>query len=71
MQEYQRIMHNACAMPGYNGTTTSDVVDKILDACNGQVFCNGQLREFVFTPVTAKHFKFHTEDWYARTYGKN
>ena len=71
MKEYQRIMHNAASMPGYHGTTTADVVDQILDACGGQVICNGSIREFVFTPITQKSFSFKTEDWYAKTYGRN
>ena len=33
MSEYQRIMHNAAVMPGYNGVTSVDVVDKFLDDC--------------------------------------
>lgn len=70
MQEYQRIMHNAAVMPGYHGVVTSDVVDQILDACGGQIFCQGSLRDFVFTPITPTSFKFHTEDWYAKTYGR-
>ena len=71
MTEYDRIMENAAVMPEYHGTTTVDVVEKILDRCNGQFFCNGQLREFVFTPITKSRYKFHTEDWYAKTYSKN
>jgi hypothetical protein len=71
MEEYKRIMHNAAVMPGYNGTTTAAVVDKILDICGGQIFCNGALRDFVFTPITKNHYRFHTEDWYEKTYGRN
>lgn len=67
--EVDRIIHNSAKMPMYNGTTSASNVDKILDITGGQIFCNGSLRQFVFTPITANTFSFKTEDWYAKTYG--
>ena len=64
MSESGRIINNSCRMAIYHGTTTADVVDEILDKTGGQVMCGGYLREFVFTPITKKTFKFKTQGWY-------
>lgn len=44
-EEYRRIMHNACSMPGFNTTTTKLVAKALL--LQDWVFCNGDARSFV------------------------
>ena len=70
MEEAQRIITGAAQMPAYHGSTTIDVVDRIMEICGGQVMCCGHLREFEFEKVTNKSFKFKTVDWYDKTYPK-
>lgn len=59
--EARRILRNMSSMPGYHGTTTVDVVDYMCANYSMTVFCLGQLRNIVFTPITAKSFAFKTE----------
>ena len=63
MKEAIMIMNNAAKIPLYHGSTIVNVVDEIMDSCGGQILCNGQLREFVFTRITDKSFKFKTENY--------
>jgi hypothetical protein len=56
-----RIARNIAVMPGYHGTLTAKEVDEFCDRFSTQHFCNGHLRQIVFTPITANTFKFHTE----------
>ena len=43
--EYNRILHNACSMPGFNTTTTKPVAKALL--LEDWIFCNGDARSFV------------------------
>jgi len=61
MNEAERILNNMARMPGYHGTTTKDVVDEMCERFSLAVFCNGHLRNIVFTPITDKSFSFKTE----------
>ena len=63
MREAVRIMNGAASLPAFHGSTTSDVVDEILDVCEGFVLCRGVLREFVFTKITERSFTFKTKGW--------
>lgn len=56
-----RIARNIAVMPGYHGTMSAIEVDEFCDRFSTQQFCNGNLRQIVFTPITANTFKFHTE----------
>jgi hypothetical protein len=49
------------SMAGYHGTTTVDVVDYFCENWSMTVFCYGQLRNVVFTPITSLNFSFKTE----------
>lgn len=60
-REARRILNNMASVAGYHGTTTSDVVDYFAENWSMTVFCNGQLRNIIFKPVTAKTFAFNTE----------
>ena len=59
--EARRILGNMSRMAGYHGTTTADVVDFMGENYSMTVFCNGLLRNIVFTQITAKSFAFKTE----------
>jgi hypothetical protein len=60
-QEARRILNNMSSMAGYHGTTTADVVDYMVENWSMTVFCNGQLRNIIFTPITGRNFSFKTE----------
>ena len=59
--EATRIVSNMAVMPGYNGTTTADVVDEILSRFDTLVILNGYGRRMVFSKITDKSFSFKTE----------
>jgi hypothetical protein len=61
-REASRILGNMSRGAGYHGTTTADVVDYMCQNYSMTVFCNGYLRNIVFTPITQKSFSFKTED---------
>jgi len=61
MDEASRIAHNMCMMPGYHGTTTTEVVDEFCDRFGNWVFCNGYIRDVIFTPITKNTVAFRTE----------
>ena len=56
-----RILGNMSSMAAYHGTTTADVVDYFCENWSMTVFCNGYLRNVIFTPITPRHFSFKTE----------
>ena len=60
-REASRILVNMSQVAGYHGTTTADVVDFMCENYSMTVFCNGLLRNIIFTPITAKSFAFKTE----------
>jgi DeoR/GlpR family transcriptional regulator of sugar metabolism len=60
-KEASRLLGNMSSMAGYHGTTTADVVDYMAEKYSMTVFCNGLLRNIVFTPITSKTFSFKTE----------
>ena len=60
MNEATRIVRNAAVMPGFNTTTSVDVVNEILDRFGDSTFCNGELRKLVFSKITDKYYSFHT-----------
>lgn len=59
--EASRILRNMSCMAGYHGTTSADVVDYMCENYSLTVFCNGYLRNVVFTHITARNFAFKTE----------
>lgn len=59
-REARRLLDGMSRIAAYHGTTTVDVVDYMCENYSMTVFCNGQLRNIVFTPVTAKNFSFKT-----------
>jgi len=61
-KEASRILGNMARVAGYHGTTTVDVVDYMCANYSMTVFCNGCLRNIIFTPITSKSFSFRTED---------
>ena len=60
-KEASRLLGNMSTMSGYHGTTTADVVDYMCENYSMTVFCYGELRNIVFTPITSKSFAFKTE----------
>ena len=61
LTEARRLLNNMSSMSAYHGTTTADVVDYMCENYSMTVFCNGQLRNILFTPITTKNFSFRTE----------
>lgn len=59
--EAKRLLDGMARMSAYHGTTTIDVADYFCENWSMTVFCNGQLRNIIFTPITAKNFSFKTE----------
>jgi hypothetical protein len=59
--EASRIVRNMTQMAEYHGTTSVDVVDEILSRFSNPIFCWGQARNMVFTPITTRHMAFKTE----------
>ena len=59
--EASRLLRNMSSMAGYHGTTTAAVVDYMCENYSMTIFCNGLLRNIVFTPITTKNFSFKTE----------
>lgn len=59
--EAHRILSNMSSMAGYHGTTSAEVVDYMCENYSLTVFCNGYLRNVVFTPITTRNFAFKTE----------
>lgn len=60
--EATMIANNMARMPGYEGTTTAEVVDNILSRFSTLIFCNGYGRRMIFTKITDKFFSFKTVD---------
>lgn len=60
-REARRLLDGMSSMAGYHGTTTVEVVDYMCENYSMTVFCNGNLRNIIFTPITAKNFSFKTE----------
>ena len=60
MEEAERILSCCAVVPIWHGSTTVEVVDKIMDICGGEVLCNGRLRKFEFKQITPKTFSFKT-----------
>ena len=58
--EAERILGNMCRVPGYNGVTTTEVVDYMCANFSLHPICNGRLRHIVFTPITQKSIAFKT-----------
>jgi len=58
--EAERILDNMCRMPGYNGTTTTEVVDYMCANFSTFQLCNGHGRNVVFTPITQRSVAFKT-----------
>lgn len=56
-----RAAHNLCVMPACNGTMTNKEVDEYIDRFGTELFCNGEMRSVIFTPITKNHYKFHSE----------
>lgn len=58
--EASRIVSNMTQMAGYHGTCSVEVVNEILTRFSNPVFCYGQAREMVFTPITPTMYSFKT-----------
>lgn len=58
--EADRIVGNMCRVPGFNGTTTPEIVDEIFLNFSNPIYCNGYLRDMVFTPITKNTIAFKT-----------
>ena len=55
-----RIAGNISVMPGYHGTMTAKEVDEYCIRFSNPSFCNGSMRQVIFTPITKNVFKFHS-----------
>ena len=60
-KEASRLLRNMSSMAGYHGTCSTAVADYMVENFSMTVFCNGLLRNIVFTPVTKNHYSFKTE----------
>jgi len=60
-KEASRLLNNMSSMAGYHGTCSAAVADYIAENYSMTVFCNGCLRNIIFTPITQKHYSFKTE----------
>ncbi len=60
-KEASRLLGNMARIAGYHGTASAAVVDYMCENFSMTVFCNGYLRNIVFTPITKNHFSFKTE----------
>ena len=59
--EAKRLLDGMARMPGYHGTCSKAVVDYFAENWSMTVFCNGDLRNIIFTPITDRNFSFKTE----------
>jgi len=60
-KEARQILGNMSGMAGYHGSCSAAVVDYMVENYSMTVFCNGYLRNIVFTPITHKNYSFKTE----------
>lgn len=60
-KEANRLLGNMSNVAGYHGTCSAAVADFIMENYSMTVFCNGLLRNIVFTPISQKNFSFKTE----------
>lgn len=61
MNEAERIVRGMSSVAWFNGTTTSVIVDEICRRYSTIVFCQGEGRRMVFTPITQNTIAFKTE----------
>lgn len=60
-REAQRIVGNMARVALYNGTTTPEVVDEICQHYSVEmIYCNGEGRKMIFTPITQNTIAFKT-----------
>jgi hypothetical protein len=60
-KEASRLLGNMSGMANYHGTCSAAVADYIAENYSMTVFCNGYLRNIIFTPATQNHYIFKTE----------
>jgi hypothetical protein len=60
-KEASRLLGNMSSMAGYHGTCSAAVADYIAENYSMTVFCNGCLRNIIFTPATKNFYSFKTE----------
>ena len=59
--EASRLLGNMSIMADYHGTCSAAVAEHIVENYSMTVFCNGLLRNIVFTPCIRNHYSFKTE----------
>ena len=60
-KEASRLLGNMASMAGYHGTCSAAVADYFAENYSMTVFCNGYLRNVIFTPATKNIYSFKTE----------
>lgn len=60
-KEASRLLGNMSSMAGWHGTCSAELADYIAENYSMTVFCNGYLRNIIFTPATRNHYNFKTE----------
>lgn len=60
--EASRLLRNMSVSAGWHGTCSAAVADYIAENYSMTVFCNGYLRNIIFTPATRNYYSFRTEE---------
>lgn len=60
-QEVSRVMRFLAGMPSAESTLTETQVNYWLDNYSLTLFCNGELRQVIFTSITSTRYKVHTK----------
>lgn len=60
-QEVSRAMRFLAGMKSAETTLTEMQVNYWLDNHSSTLFCNGELRQVIFTPITSTRYKVHTK----------
>jgi hypothetical protein len=61
-KEASRLLRCMSSMAGFHGTCSAAVADYMAENYSMTVFCNGYLRNIIFTPATRNYYSFRTEE---------
>ena len=59
-KEASRLLGNMSSMADYHGACSAAVADYMAENYSMTVFCNGLLRNIIFTPITRNQYSFKT-----------
>lgn len=60
-ENVNRALNNFSSVPIWIAYLSQDEVNELIDCVGDWVFCNGRIREFVFTPLTKDRIKVTTK----------